>query len=145
MDPVPLGMSNGHISDDQISRSSKISGRHGGSRARLNVTSVYLGGSWVVPAQDTKSWLQVDFLMHAVVNMVTTQGRPQISRWTETYALSYSDNGVLFTNYSEGDERKVKGITKDSFYFCPYIGGGGGGGGGDRQFKLSTSIMITFC
>jgi hypothetical protein len=63
--------------------------------------------------------------MHTVVNMVTTQGRWENNHWTETYALSYSDNGVLFTNYSEGGERKVRRITKDSFYFCPYIGGRG--------------------
>jgi hypothetical protein len=125
MDPIPLGMSNGHISDDQISRSSHISGRHDGSRARLNTTTVYLSGSWLARPQDTKSWLQVDFLMHTVVNMVTTQGRWENNHWTETYALSYSDNGVLFTNYSEGGERKVRRITKDSFYFCPYIGGRG--------------------
>ena len=119
VDHVPLGMSNGHISNAQITQSSRKSPRTEGYLARLNATKVQRSGGWTAHPQDTNSWFQIDFLMRTVVNTVATQGRLENSYWVESYSLSYSDNGVLFTNYGEGGEHEViaEGLKEDSFYY----------------------------
>ena len=107
MAPVPLGMSNGYISDNQITYSSRKNPNVPGQRARVNATNAYYSGAWTAINEDINKYLQVDFLMSTVVTMVATQGRMDGNFWVTTYALSYSDDSLLFRNYNESGERKV--------------------------------------
>lgn len=88
MAPAPLGMSNGHISNDQITYSSRKNPGVTGHRARVNATNVYYSGAWTAIHEEINKWLQVDFLMSTVVTMVATQGRKDGNYWVTTYALS---------------------------------------------------------
>ena len=107
--PVPLGMSNGHISDIQIIESTAANRETPGRLARLDNTNTYYSGAWTADHMDANKWLQVDFLMSTVVTMVVTQGRSDGNFWVTTYVLSYSDDGHLFRNYTESGIRKVNG------------------------------------
>ena len=99
-------MSNRHIDNGQITASSQKSQRTSANRARLNGSTINLLGGWTAENINNE-WFQVDFLMQTYVSMVITKGRLDSNYWTETYSISYSDDGVLFMNYSQGIGIKV--------------------------------------
>ena len=97
-----LGMENGLIADGQITASSYLSGSHEPFLARLHLKPVPLGriGAWASLYNDLNQWLQVDFGRQYNVSRIATQGRQDISQWVSKYKLQFSEDGVMFYNYT---------------------------------------------
>ena len=95
----PLGMEDGAISDVQISVSSQRDANHAASKGRLNSRKV---GSWSPDTDNVNQWLQIDLGDHDTrVTDVATQGGNAIDSWVTRYKLQYSDDGMMFTDYTE--------------------------------------------
>lgn len=97
-----LGMENGLIADGQITASSYLSGSHEPFLARLHLKPVPLGriGAWASLYNDLNQWLQVDVGRQYNVSRIATQGRQDISQWVSKYKLQFSEDGVMFYNYT---------------------------------------------
>lgn len=97
-----LGMENGLIADGQITASSYLSGRHEPFLARLHLKPVPLGriGAWASLYNDINQWLQVDVGRQYNVSRIATQGREDIGQWVTKYKLQFSEDGVMFYNYT---------------------------------------------
>ena len=97
-----LGMENGLIADGQITASSYLSGSHEPFLARLHLKPVPLGriGAWASLYNDLNQWLQVDYGRQYNVSRIATQGRQDISQWVSKYKLQFSEDGVMFYNYT---------------------------------------------
>ena len=97
-----LGMENGLIADGQITASSYLSGSHEPFLARLHLKPVPLAriGSWASLYNDLNQWLQVDVGRQYIVSRIATQGREDISQWVTKYKLQFSEDGVMFYNYT---------------------------------------------
>ena len=97
-----LGMENGLIADGQITASSYLSGSHEPFLARLHLKPVPLGriGAWASLYNDLNQWLQVDVGRQYNVSRIATQGREDIGQWVTKYKLQFSEDGVMFYNYT---------------------------------------------
>ena len=97
-----LGMENGLIADGQITASSYLSGSHEPFLARQHLKPVPLGriGAWSSLYNDLNQWLQVDVGRQYNVSRIATQGREDISQWVTKYKLQFSEDGVMFYNYT---------------------------------------------
>lgn len=95
-------MENGLIADGQITASSYLSGSHEPFLARLHLKPVPLGriGAWASLYNDLNQWLQVDVGRQDNVSRIATQGREDISQWVTKYKLQFSEDGVMFYNYT---------------------------------------------
>ena len=116
-------MSNGSITDQQISASSVFDANHAAHHGRLHFqeTSVK-SGSWAVAQNQTNQyqWLQIDLSdQDTKVTGVATQGRNYKNwhggvhwQWVKKYKLQYSDNAETFHYYKEKgqSEDKVHGL-----------------------------------
>jgi hypothetical protein len=108
-----LGVEAGTIADAQITASSQFSAAWAAHKARLNKASNWLP----IHTLETKEncWLQVDMTRSAVVTGVATQGRHDAhERWTKTYQLVFSDDGVTWTPYKEDGTVKVMMMVQAS-------------------------------
>ena len=61
------------------------------------------GGGWAAQYNDVNQFLQFDFGKVAKVTAVATQGRSDANWMVTSYTLAYSMDGVIFTNYGDGD------------------------------------------
>lgn len=97
-----LGMENGLIADGQITASSYLSGSHEPFLARLYLKPVPLGriGAWASLYNDLNQWLRVDVGRQYNVSRIATQGREDIGQWVSKYKLQFSEDGVMFYNYT---------------------------------------------
>ena len=98
------------ISDSQINASSENNRAHGARNARLNFQPTSdRTGAWSSEHLTIEEWLQVDFQKSVTVGKVATQGRPDYNwpQWVETYSLSYSMNGSVFTVLQQNGADKV--------------------------------------
>lgn len=97
-----LGMENDLIADGQITASSYLTGSHEPFFARLRLKPVPLGriGAWASLTNDLNQWLQVDVGRQYNVLRIATQGREDISQWVTKYKLQFSEDGVMFYNYT---------------------------------------------
>ncbi|XP_028407274.1 uncharacterized protein LOC114529904, partial [Dendronephthya gigantea] len=100
-----LGVENNKILDSQFSASSEA--RYGlrPAEARLNLVSP-TGGAWR-PQIHPNSWLQVDFLRHAKISLILTQGRSNYNAFVTSYLVSYSTNEVDFQYIKEHARDRV--------------------------------------
>ena len=57
------------------------------------------GGGWVSGNTRNDSWFQVDFGNWTKVTRISTQGRQDVPQWVTKYRLSYSYDGIFFTDY----------------------------------------------
>ena len=98
-----LGMENGLIADGQITASSHLNGSHEPFLARLRLRPVPLGriGAWASLYNDLNQWLQVDLGLQYNVSRIATQGREDIGQWVTKYKLQFSEDGVMFYNYTD--------------------------------------------
>ena len=101
-DVTALGMEDGVILDSQVSASSNNSLSTSPPFARLNSPL----GSWVALSSDLHPWLQVDFLKHAKVIGIITQGQAS-SYFVGTFTVSFGNNNEDFQQYKEFERVKV--------------------------------------
>ena len=113
-------MENFAILDGQISASSEWDSNHAAIQGRLNFQATSSkNGSWSVGKIDPNPWLQVDLGIKSTrVTRIATQGRNGYAQWVTKYKLQYSNDGVNFYYYWEGEktEEKVYG-SHSKLYF----------------------------
>ena len=97
-DPKDLGMESGEILDTQLSASREDYPTPGG---RLNGPSGWRGGAFSFDI-----WYQVDFIKHAKVTSIKTQGEAS-SYYVKVFKLLYGSNGVDFREYVDVMRTKV--------------------------------------
>ena len=78
-----------------------------------------LGGArgWAPSSLDQNQWLQIDLGSMKWVNKVGTQGDGGFHNWVTSYKLSYSRDGISWTDYSQHGKIMVSaifGISKRS-------------------------------
>jgi hypothetical protein len=64
-------------------------------------------GAWVARLRNHNQWLQFDFGRPSKLVRIGTQGRSDAHQWVTKYYLSYSQDGVRFTEYQYRSARKV--------------------------------------
>ena len=100
-------MENGAILDSQVSASSTHALSNSPALARLNLQPPSPLGSWVASSSDSSPWLQVDFLTHAKISGIITQGQADTSSFVATFTISFSNNNKDFQSYEEFASVKV--------------------------------------
>ena len=98
---TPLGIENGNISDVAMTSSTIL---NASSLPHFGRLRNQLGGCAWIPAKtaDRNSfWLQVDLGSLTNVSAVATQGSCSSDRWTRSYVIVYSKNGVEWKYYGE--------------------------------------------
>ena len=109
-----LGLSDGNISDSQITASSEY--------AALAATSVRLTATsgWRSKSLDAYPWLQVDFQEVVNIAIIKTQGVEQTqSSFVRTFSVSFGNDGTNFEDYQHAGRKKV--LDEDMgklFYQC---------------------------
>ena len=98
--PEDLGMANEKILDTQLSGSRETSS-YPAPLARLTGPSGWRGGTFPFDI-----WYQVDFIKHAKVTSIKSQGESS-SYYVKVFKLSYSSSGVDFREYVDVKRIKV--------------------------------------
>ena len=91
INPVPLGMKDGMIQDNQISASSVYSAGLVAHEARLDGSAC-----WAAKTNDGNQWIQVTFDTPIHITGVITQGCASYSEWVTTYKVDFSNDGVTW-------------------------------------------------
>ncbi|RMX52485.1 hypothetical protein pdam_00013777, partial [Pocillopora damicornis] len=106
---TPLGMENRVIPNYAITASSEWAANHGASNARLHrPAGGGRTGAWSAKTNDKSQWIQVDLRGKFKVTKILTQGRHDYAQWVTQYKVSYSSDGVHFS-----DQNKVYQANKD--------------------------------
>ena len=113
LNPIPLGMENKQIKDNQITASSeckdeKFPGRCAAANGRANATIFSHHGAWIAMAQDPDMWFEVDFLYNTTVSAIMTQGRKDRDQWVKFYNVTYKNETGLTRMYDMGDGIRSK-------------------------------------
>lgn len=106
----PMGMSNGTILDHEISGSSTIDKAHPAFYARVITARnerVSTRGSWCAKLADKEQFLEIDLKKPRKVTGIGTQGQVTDDRWVMSYGITYSANGLKWTNYTEDNRQKA--------------------------------------
>ena len=98
--PLPLGMSNGQLSNSHVSASTE----HARYRAWHGRLDTY--GAWCAAMLDNNQWLQIDLGEVKEVMAVSLQGRMNDS-WITTFYLQYSTDMVTWYCYGTQALSKV--------------------------------------
>ena len=94
-----LGLESFVIPDSSVTASSTLGlNKPGNGRLHLYVKSGG-GGGWVSGNTRNDSWFQVDFGNWTKVTRISTQGRQDVPQWVKKYRVSYSYDGIFFTDY----------------------------------------------
>lgn len=94
-----VGVELGTILDAQMTANSSI-GTRLPEEGRLNNST----NAWIQDSPyDVNDWIQIDFLGVRTIGQVQTQGFPTFNEYTMTYELEYSLDGVVFTEYNNGE------------------------------------------
>ena len=100
----PLGIESGKIPSTSIVASSQYNQYWGPHRGRLRtVNDGSYGGGWAAQYNDANQFLQFDLGKVTKVTAIATQGRFDANWMVTSYTLAYSMDGVIFTNYGDGD------------------------------------------
>ena len=101
--PIQLGVANGRVQDSQITASSYTGNNLKAFHGRLNSGPIpkRSAGSWRAGLEDSKPWIQVDFLRPVTVTGVLTHGREGKDQYVKRYELKYSDDGIAWTIYAK--------------------------------------------
>lgn len=125
---IPLGMENGHISNQSITASSYYS-RYPPWLARLKSGAEE---SWYALPSDANPWIQVDLDKLTWLRGVATQGK-RFSLFVKTYKLAYSLDGIHWSTYKKAngqkemvfkgntDPYKVAKVELDNLFFTRYV------------------------
>ena len=106
-------MTNGLVTDQQMSASSLLDKDHGPENARLNLAAIRrTTGAWAAKTNNQGQFLQVDFWRNVKITKFQTQGYHDRAWWVQSYTLSYSvDQGSSsppFHTYQENGADKVR-------------------------------------
>jgi len=71
---------------------------------------------WCADRNDNSPYLEVDLIDVHVVCALSTRGDPQGKRWIETYTLQSSLDGTTWTDYKEGDQKRVGEFVSSSSF-----------------------------
>ncbi|KAM9851214.1 coagulation factor V [Aulostomus maculatus] len=115
---VPLGMESQLIEDHHISASSIATSWYSGpwkpSLARLNKQGTI--NAWQAKYSDMNQWLMVELPEVKKITGIITQGAKSLG--TEMYViaftLQYSDDGLLWTQYTDDESRPFKMFTANA-------------------------------
>ena len=103
-----LGMMSGRLPNSRITASSQWDKNHASHLARLNHRRVgHRMGAWSARRNDRNQWLQVNFGRLMRITKIATQGRQDASQWVTQYYVSYSQDGIIFTDYKAKSSRWV--------------------------------------
>ena len=105
------------IRDGQITASSRFDVAQRASGGRLHRTV----GGWR-PLVDESQWFQVDFQDLAIVTSIFTQGLSENDVWTDSFIVSFGNDGQNFQDYLEHGKAKVIKATChiDSLLFSEF-------------------------
>ena len=96
---MSLGVEDKRIPDGAFTASGSYDNNYRPSLARLNILSDGKhGGAWCPKHKSTNQWLQVDLGAITAVTKVATQGRYNSEDRVRTYTLSYSVDGIHWTD-----------------------------------------------
>ena len=103
--PVPLGLEDGTVQNNQMTSSRTYGRGYTAPNARLNGPR-----AWFCPDCDASDWIQVDLLTCTIINGVIMQGRED-GQWDE-YVSKYSVEYRMSTTYpfvyiTEADGKNV--------------------------------------
>lgn len=106
---TPLGLSSGEIKSSQITASSSFivpNEDYSPTQGRLNnqpfnQAGVTFKGAWCAGSNNEQQYIQIDFRGMRKVTKIASQGRPGSSDYVGGYSLSYSNDGVSFTQRSK--------------------------------------------
>ena len=94
---MPLGMSDHHISDNQITASSYLDDDHFPYYGRL------LNDSYWVPSQrDNTPWIQIALEQEMLISGLIIDGHLNKDRgwiWVDKFFITYSHNGITWKPY----------------------------------------------
>jgi len=65
--------------------------------------------AWCAFISNTLQYIQLDFTRKTRVTRIVTYGRSQKKHWVKRYTLQYSDDEVIWQNYTENGFIKVPG------------------------------------
>ncbi|XP_028408770.1 uncharacterized protein LOC114531336 isoform X2 [Dendronephthya gigantea] len=103
INPQPLGVENGNISDSQLDSSSIPTITSGPERARLNMPA----GGAELSDSDPDMWYEVDLVWWTKITGIKTQGAAGKFELVQTFTLSYSSDGNKFIDYKEYGQVKL--------------------------------------
>ena len=101
-----LGLSDGTISDSQITASTEYS-HSPAAGVRLNSTE----SGWLAKSTDSYPWLQVDFQEVVNIAIIKTQGSEGTGQFVRTFSISFGNDGTNFADYQDSGRKKV--LNKD--------------------------------
>ncbi|XP_033761396.1 mucin-5AC-like [Pecten maximus] len=95
---VPMGMADKQIIKDfQLSASSYLDRFHNAGRGRIfTQKDGSYGGGWIPAVNNTRQFIQVDFLSPYHIAGITTQGQQDKEFWVTKYEVYYSRDGRTF-------------------------------------------------
>jgi len=97
--------------DNQMSASSEWHSSHRAANGRLNFhAGSGRTGGWSSRVNNKDQWLQADFGKIMEVRRCATQGRQDASQWITSYTVSYSYDGVFWTEYAVKGSRVVRNM-----------------------------------
>ena len=113
-------MQNGLIPGSAITSSTTFNFSTGPSNARLNQQKSKVknqGGGWTAQIKNKHQWLQVDVGRLTNITQIATQGRADKDEWVTSYTLSFSRDGLNFTEYENENSKVSKNgeLTNDGF------------------------------
>ncbi|KAK3744449.1 hypothetical protein QZH41_012870, partial [Actinostola sp. cb2023] len=99
--PKPLGLENKKIPDSSLSSSTQINRWHSAREGRLRLKAGVTGvGAWCSRDLAQNEYLEIDLGARTIVTGVATQGREsKYPKFVQSYTLSYSDDGNLWTKH----------------------------------------------
>ncbi|ETE69358.1 Lactadherin [Ophiophagus hannah] len=108
-----LGMQTRAIADTQLTASSVYYGFLGVQRWGPELARLHNGGvvnAWTASSYDKKPWIQVNLLKTMFLSGIVTQGagRGGFSEYVQTYKVSYSLDGRVFTFYKDENQDQEK-------------------------------------
>ncbi|XP_072010680.1 SCO-spondin-like isoform X3 [Engystomops pustulosus] len=103
----PLGLEDGRVHYKQLSASSHKE-NNPADAGRLNIVPNILNivPGWSPLDSDKHPFFQVDFLQPTFISAVVTQGGRQSGGYVTKYRIMYSNDGIVFHNYTGGKQDK---------------------------------------
>ncbi|XP_069131705.1 uncharacterized protein [Argopecten irradians] len=106
-----LGVESGVILGTQMSASSSAD-LSTADRGRLNIAALppaqaSLKGGWVAQTNDANQWIQVDLNETYQIHQIQLQGQEEEDNWVTTFSISYSNDGGVWTTYTNSTGTSV--------------------------------------
>jgi len=93
-------MANGSVPDGDITASSALDSDSSAFHARVRNTK-----AWIPSPNDKHPWIQVNLQYRRIMTAIVTQGFN--GSFVKSYYVSYGDDGINWTNYTDQGNIKV--------------------------------------